>query len=80
LRIKAEIRCEYSSAKEARSIAESLKPDNAKVPPKMKIRTRRLGKFVISEIEMDGSIETLLSTLDDMLACAGAAEDVLKNG
>lgn len=66
----------YSSRKKARSIAESLKPDNIKVPAGMRVLTRCQGKSVITEIEVEGTIERMLSTLDDLLACAGTAEDV----
>jgi hypothetical protein len=78
LRMRARVECRYSSLKEARAISQSIGPDNIKVPKGMRIRTVCLGKKVISEIELEGTIQTLLSTLDDILACTSTAESVLK--
>jgi hypothetical protein len=42
------------------------------------VRTVRRGREVITTVRMRGRIETLLTTLDDLLACTEAAEGLLE--
>jgi hypothetical protein len=77
MKYKAEITCVYGSERASKSIAEAVSPDNLQAPPGMKISTEAVGKRVKTKIEFDGRIETLLSTLDDLLACTQAAESIL---
>ncbi|MEM2874537.1 MAG: KEOPS complex subunit Pcc1 [Candidatus Hadarchaeales archaeon] len=78
--MRARLELSFPSARRARSIAESIKPDNIRVPLGMRIRTEHLNRSVITEIELEGNIKTLLSTLDDLLACIGTAEDMTSVG
>lgn len=77
MRMRAEVRCAYRSERFARAVAEALRPDNLRVPEGIKLTTRARGNEVRTVIEIEGRIETLLATLDDLLACTGAAESVI---
>jgi hypothetical protein len=59
------------------AIAKALEPDNLKLPKGLRVKTKTSGKLVISTVKLDGKIETLLATLDDLLACAQTAENML---
>jgi hypothetical protein len=48
-----------------------------KLPKGLRVKTKTYGKKVVSTIELDGKIETLLATVDDLLACTQAAETLL---
>lgn len=71
--LRARVRCFYSEDKKAEAVARALSPDNI-VGEGMKIKTVKRGKEVVTTIEMEGRIETLLATLDDLLACTEVAE------
>jgi hypothetical protein len=61
----------------AKAVAGALEPDNLKLPQGLLVSTRASGKKVVSEVELDGRMETLLATLDDLLACTLTAEVLL---
>ncbi len=75
MRLRARVCCYYSQDKEAEAVAKALSPDNVGGKG-VKVRTVRRGKEVITTIEMEGRIETLLATLDDLLACTEVAESL----
>ena len=77
MRIRAEVKCAYKNGRLARAVAEALRPDNLRVPKGIKLTTKVRGKEVNTKIEIEGRIETLLATLDDLLACTEAAESVI---
>ncbi len=66
------------SSEEAEAIASALDPDNSLVPLGMKISTRAKGLKVVTEIKFSGRVDTLMSTIDDLLKCAQAAEHALR--
>lgn len=70
MRLRARVCCSYPESGKAEAVARALLPDNVGE----NIRTFRRGKRVITVIEMEGRIETLLATLDDLLACTEVAE------
>lgn len=75
---EAEIILEYSSAKEASAISDSVSPDNLTCPEGLSVETRSDGERVITVIKYRGeSIATLLSTIDDLLSCASTAEKAI---
>lgn len=76
--MNAKIALRAEGPEEAEAIASALSPDNSMVPQGMKISTRTKGSEVITEIKFSGRIETLMSTIDDLLKCAQAAERALK--
>lgn len=69
MELRARVRCLYPERKVAEAVARALSPDNLEG-----IRTVRRGKEVVTVVRMEGRIETLLATLDDLLACAEVAE------
>lgn len=75
--MRATVKCPYKNRRFARAIAKALQPDNLRVPEDIKLTTRARGKEVRTVIEIEGRIETLIATLDDLLACAVAAESVI---
>jgi hypothetical protein len=77
LRLRAKITCFYSGEKISKAIARALGPDNLRLPKGLGVKTSALDKKVVSEVELDGRIETLLATLDDLLACTQTAENML---
>lgn len=77
MKMLAELKLVYSDERLAKSVASALGPDNVKVPQGLKVATNMEGRKVVSRIELDGRMETLLATADDLLACTLAAEIVL---
>ena len=77
MKMRAKIVCAYGGDSTSRVIAASLRPDNLQVPKGIQVATVARGKQVITRVEMDGRIETLLATLDDLLSCTSTAESVL---
>ncbi|MFN4133845.1 MAG: KEOPS complex subunit Pcc1 [Candidatus Hadarchaeales archaeon] len=77
MQISAEVICVYPSKKVATAVAKAISPDNLKAPKRMKISTRVSGEKVMTEVKFDGRMETLIATLDDLLACIQTAESVL---
>ena len=75
MKAKARVICEYEAERTARAIASALGPDNLEAPRGMQVVTKTKGKRVVTRVEMEGKVETLLRTLDDLLACTSTAED-----
>jgi hypothetical protein len=61
----------------ARAVARALEPDNLRLPDGLSVSTVASGKKVVSSVNLDGRMETLLATIDDLLACAITAEAML---
>lgn len=74
---KAKLVCEYEKESIAEAIASSVQPDNVDSPERIQVDTQQVGKNVESKIGVDGDIKTLLSTMDDLLACTSTAEKVI---
>lgn len=77
LELSAEVSCEYENEKIAEAIASSIKPDNIDSPEGVEIETKRVGNEVESKLKVEGEVETLLSTLDDLLSCTSTAEEMI---
>ncbi len=74
---KAKISCRYEDESVSEAVAASIRPDNLDSPEKVSVDTERDGKWVKSEIEVEGGIETLLATVEDLLACTSTAEKMI---
>ena len=74
---KAKIFCKYEKESVSKAISAAIQPDNLDSPEGVEADTKRKGKWVESEIEVEGDIETLLATLDDLLACTSTAEKMI---
>lgn len=77
MRMLAKVTCVYGDDSSSRAVASALRPDNFQAPKSIKVQTMQKGKCVITNVELDGKIETLLATLDDLLSCTSTAESVL---
>jgi hypothetical protein len=77
MKMHANVKCVYNQESFALAVASALRPDNFQAPSGIQIRTARRGKQVVTDIAMDGKIETFLATLDDLLACTSTAESML---
>lgn len=76
--MKAEASLKYGSAREAMAVANSVSPDNSGTPSGLQVRTWCEGKTVNVKIVCAKSVETMLATLDDVLACMQAADRGIK--
>ena len=77
MKMRADVVLSYGDERLAKAVAGALGPDNLRLPEGLAVATRARGRRVVSEVELEGRIETLLATLDDLLACTLAAEIVL---
>jgi hypothetical protein len=72
--LEAEIRLSYRNEREAEAVAKAVSPDNVEVPPGLHIETLRNGSDVLTKIECQTRLQTLIATIDDLLACVSVAE------
>ncbi|PIU12323.1 MAG: hypothetical protein COT21_03700 [Hadesarchaea archaeon CG08_land_8_20_14_0_20_51_8] len=77
MKMHANVKCVYDQESFALAVASALRPDNFQAPSGIQITTARRGKQVVTNIAMDGKIETFLATLDDLLSCTSTAESML---
>ncbi|MFP4005980.1 MAG: KEOPS complex subunit Pcc1 [Candidatus Hadarchaeia archaeon] len=75
--IEAEVRCKYKNDSTSGAIASSLEPDNLDSPKNVDIKTERYGRKVQTNMRIEGDIETLIATLDDLLSCTSTAEKMI---
>ena len=72
--MEAEIRLSYKNKREADAVANAVAPDNIEVPSGLYIETVRDGFDVLTKIECQTRFQTLIATIDDLLACVSVAE------
>ena len=72
--MEAEILLSYRNEREAEAVAKAVSPDNVEVPPGLHIETSRKGFDVLTTIECRTRLQTLIATIDDLLACVSVAE------
>ena len=72
--MEAEIRLSYKNQREAQAVAKAVSPDNVEVPSGLLIETVRNGSEVLTTIECQKKLATLIATIDDLLACVSVAE------
>ena len=77
MKMRAEVVCIYSDERMSKTVAAAVSPDNLQVPEGLMISTVQKGRRVVSVVELEGRAETLLATLDDLLACTLTAENML---
>jgi hypothetical protein len=75
----AEISINYDSKKHAESVAKSVSPDNLRTPLGLEVETSYENMTVITKITSKKNLETLLSTIDDLLSCVQIAERVINS-
>lgn len=76
--MEAEIQLKYNAVREAETVLKAVSPDNIKVPPGLYIKTVRNGSNVHTIICCQTRLHTLISTIDDLLACVSVAEKSFK--
>jgi hypothetical protein len=75
--IKAKIRVAADTLEMSRSIIRSVDPDNAGLNG-LKVESRASSKNAYLSMSFDGSVETFISSLDDLLRCIQVARATLK--
>lgn len=78
VKFKAEVTVEMETKRFSNAVAESISPDNQKVPEGLTVKTLAHGRRVISKVECNKSFETFLATLDDLLSCMQTAQKTLR--
>ena len=76
--MEAEINLKYQGEKTAEAIAKAVSPDNFKSPPGLSIETHNRENLVVTNINCNKMIPTLLATIDDFLSCVTTAERTLQ--
>jgi hypothetical protein len=77
MKMHAEVVCVYGDERMSKAVAAAVGPDNLQIPEGLVVSTVQKGRQVVSLIKLDGRAETLLATLDDLLACMLTAENML---
>ena len=72
--MEAEVRISYENEREAEAVAQAVSPDNTKVPRGLSIKTTRKGSEVLTQIQCELRLQTLIATIDDLLCCVSTAE------
>ena len=65
--MKAKIRVSLPNPREAEAVSKALQPDDVETPSYLKVETISKGRYVESNIACEGKLETLISTVDDIL-------------
>jgi len=66
--MKAKIKVSFSNPREAEAVSRALQPDDAETPSYLKVWTVSKGRYIESDIICQGRLETLISTIDDILS------------
>jgi hypothetical protein len=75
--IKAKIRVAADNQEVSRSIIGSVDPDNTGLKG-LKVTSKASSKNAYLTMSYDGSVETFISSLDDLLRCIQVARATLK--
>ena len=67
----------YGDERTARAVAEAVSPDNLEAPQGLRVETWVHGGEVFTAIEGRRPLETIVSTVEDLLSCVQAAERAL---
>ena len=76
--MEAEIRLSYKNQRETQAVAKAVSPDNVEVPHGLYVKTVRNGSEVHTTVECQTRLQTLIATIDDLLACVSVAEKSFK--
>jgi len=74
---KVKIVCKYDDSSVSDAVVSSIQPDNLDSPEGVDIETKQDEEKMVTEIEVDGEIETLLNTAEDLLSCTSTAEKMI---
>jgi hypothetical protein len=76
--LEAEICLCYKNEREAQAVAQAVSPDNIEVPTGLSVETTTKGSEVCTTIQCEKRLQTLIATIDDLLACVSVAEKAFK--
>lgn len=76
--MESEIQLKYKKIQEAEAVTKAVSPDNIEVPSGLFIKTVRNGSNVHTIIQCERRLQTLIATIDDLLACVSVAEKSFK--
>ncbi len=74
---EAKLTLRYPNEETARAVAEAVSPDNYQAPEDLEISVDRRNTEITVRVLCPKGVGSLISTLDDLLSCIGAAEKVL---
>ncbi len=77
MRIKVRILIDFESDAEARAVYSSLEPDNTNLPKGLDMEMSIVKRLLTIDFSSIGKLETLISTIDDLLLCSQASIDTL---
>jgi len=77
--IDAELMIAYGGALTAKSILNSLEPDNKFKLKGLRVKGRIRGKSVIIAIHCERGILSLINSLEDIFSCIGVAEESISS-
>jgi len=72
--LEAEIILSYKNEREAEAVTKAISPDNIDVPSGLYIKTVRNGSEVHTILKCKTRRQTLIATVDYLLACISVAE------
>jgi phosphoserine phosphatase len=75
---KAELLLDCATEREAASLVAAVTPDNEIVPGGLHIKTVQVGATVRTRVITITGVKTLLATINDLLSCIQAAQNVIK--
>jgi len=76
--LEAKILLSYKNKREAQAVSKAVSPDNMEVPSGLYVKTVRNDSEVLTTIECQTRLATLIATIDDLLACVSVAEKTFK--
>ncbi|MGD0802540.1 MAG: KEOPS complex subunit Pcc1 [Candidatus Bathyarchaeia archaeon] len=74
---EAELKLQYPDEETARVVAEAVSPDNYQAPEGLELKIDRINNEITVNVRCPKGVGSLITTLDDLLSCIGAAEKVL---
>lgn len=78
-RSRIEVSLDYPDERTALSIAQAVSLDNLDAPDHVKVETVVRGSCVVTIVQGERSLETIISTIEDLLSCAQAAEKAVES-
>jgi len=77
MKIKVSISIDFKEKRVAKAVYDSLKPDNIDLPESLEMRMKVEKDRLIIDFSSTISLETLISTIEDLLACCQASTNTL---
>jgi hypothetical protein len=74
---EAELTLRYRDEETAKAVEEAVSPDNFQAPEGLELDVKRIKSEINIRVRCPKGVGSLLSTLDDLLSCLGAAEKAL---